>query len=87
MLTTKTRIIIKYARFFEVSCLLFAAGNFINIVVDVYFLFFRENWLIGEFRRVYILMLQLSILSFIIGYIAKIGFSVIREFSNKGRLS
>jgi hypothetical protein len=81
-----TKFILKYVRFFETASLIFAVINIANVVIELYFLFVKENWFTGAYRSLHIVMLQFFVASSVIGYAAKTGFAIIRESSNKGNL-
>jgi hypothetical protein len=81
-----SKIIVKHARFFEIFSLMFSIINFVNVFIEVYLLFIRKNWFSGELRNIHFIMLQFFVVSFIISFAAKIGFSVIRNAASKGEL-
>jgi hypothetical protein len=81
-----TKIIVKYARVFETVSLIYSIVGLLNLLLEIRIIFFLETGITDWNRQYHHLMMGFFAMAFLMGYIAKIGFSVIREASQKGNI-
>ena len=82
-----TKVATRHAQFFEIVSFGFALICLLNVFVEMFFLYIKDNWYMGQFRNYHFIVMQFFAVSFFISLFASVWFSVIRKAQRDGNLN